>query len=145
MSMSTLKEPRLGLLRYRKDKIVLKNSVQCPTSPDNQLYNTVASFILTLLYPKCPRSTHTRCFCACVARKAGAMLIRPVTGEKAYLGPIQKYKCRQHTPFATSHLSLQDAKVKRDFLLLITMVCFLSTMMRAASKYSHTYSDFILV
>lgn len=60
--------------------------------------------------------------------------------KKSHLGYIQKHKCRQHTKPC---LFLQVAKVKGVFLFLATVILFLSTMRRAASRDSHQYSHLV--
>lgn len=77
----TLTEPRLGLLRHRRDRCFMRHSAQCLTSPGCQLYNAVALFVVSLLHTKCHRSTHTRRSRRCVADKTGAMFTR-LTREK---------------------------------------------------------------
>lgn len=59
----------------------MRYSAQCLTSAGYQLYNAVALFVISLLYSKCHRSTHTRCLRGCVAYKTGTMLTRLTRGK----------------------------------------------------------------
>lgn len=141
-SIFTLKEPRLGLFRYRRDEGL--HGTQCLTSLCHQLYNAVTLFMASLPYPKWHTSIHTRCSCGCVANKTCVMLTKKA-GTKSHLGHIQKQNCRQHTTFTKPCLFLQVAKVKEVFVFLSSVILFLSTMRRAVSRDSHQYSHLILV
>lgn len=59
----------------------MRHSAQCLTRAGYQLYNAVALFVISLLYSKCHRSTHTRCLQGCVAYKTDRTLTRLTRGK----------------------------------------------------------------